>query len=77
MIIVDSLPDFGHPVPGPSDLQKDLMSDGAGRGSDEELGVLVVFGGSTGEVGLVLFTLGVCEVGAFVGVQGEAETAFE
>jgi hypothetical protein len=36
-----------------------------------------VLGSSTGEVGLVLLSLGVGEVRAFVGVEGEAESTLE
>lgn len=36
-----------------------------------------VSSGTTGKVGLMLLALSVGEVGAFVGVEGEAETALE
>lgn len=40
-------------------------------------GVVGVAGGAAGEVGLVLLALGVGQVRAFVGVEGEAEAALE
>ena len=43
----------------------------------DESGIARVLGGTTGEIGLMLLSLGVREVGAFVGVEGETETTFE
>jgi hypothetical protein len=33
-------------------------------------------GSASGKVGLVLFSLSVCKIGAFVGMESETETTF-
>lgn len=78
------IPDFRDLVSGAADLDELLLHYSVFRlrllseeGGLVEGGVLGVSGCAAGEVRLVLFALGVSEVGAFVGVEGEAKTAFE
>lgn len=67
MIILNPLADFRHPITRSTNFQEDFCSDrGGGAGCDEELGIFVVFGGTSGEVRLVLFALRVGEVRTFV-----------
>lgn len=77
MIVVDALPNLRHAVSRPANLQEHLVSDRGWRGGNEELRVFVVLGCASGKVRLMLFALRVREVGAFVGVQRETETAFK
>jgi hypothetical protein len=76
-VILDPFPHLGHPVSGASNFQELFLSDVGGGGGYEEGGLFEVACGATGEVGLVLFPLRMREVGAFVGVQRQAETTFQ
>lgn len=71
------IPDLGDSVPRPPNLQENFSLDVALRRSDHQLCVFGISSGTTGKVGLVLFALCVGEVGAFVGVESQAETTFE
>lgn len=82
----DGIAELRYLVPGPPDLDEvfsrrdELLSDHALGETCYGVEVAAFFGfarGATGEVGLVLATLGVREVGAVVLVHGETETAFE
>lgn len=72
-----SVSDLGHPVARTPNLEEDLLVDILLSGRDHELGLLQVARRSAGEVRLMLLSLRVCEVGAFVGVQRETETTFQ
>lgn len=73
------IPDFGDLVARSTDfhgvfLRYNRCWCGSLEFDETGAGVFVLgfFGGAAGEVGLVLFALGVGEVGAFVGVEGKA-----
>lgn len=82
----DGIAELRYFVPGPSDLDEvfsrrdELLSNHALWETCYGVEIAAFFGfarGATGEVGLVLAALGVCEVGAVILVHGETETAFE
>ena len=69
--------DFGNSVSWSTNFEKDFpLNRACGRG-DHQLSVFGITGGTTGKVGLVLFTLRMCKVRSFVCVQRQTETAFE
>ena len=72
-----SVSDLGNTVTRTSNLQEDLLVHALLCRRDHKLGFLQVPRRSASEVGLMLLSLGVCEVGAFIGVEGETETTFE
>jgi hypothetical protein len=69
--------DFRHTVSGSADFEEYFTLDVRRGGGYHQLGILRIAGGAPSEVRLMLFALGVSEVGAFVGVKSEAETALE
>ena len=71
------VPDFGDAVPGSSDPNENFPLHGLDGRSDHELVILHVPRGASGEVGLVLLTLCVREIGALIRVERKAETAFQ
>ncbi len=80
----DGVAHLGHLVTGRADLDELLVLDLVllPLGLEcllggELVGVVLVAGGAAGEVGLVLLALGVGQVGALVGVEGEAQPALE
>lgn len=77
----DGVASFLHAVSWSSDLDDvslDLDRVGAGVSIIRVLlAHLRLFGGATGEIGLMLAALGVSQVGAIVLMDGEAETTFE
>ena len=71
------IPDLGDAVSRSPNLQENFSLDVALRRSDHQLRVFGISSGTTREIGLVLFALSVGQVGAFIGVEGQAETTFE
>ena len=72
-----SVSDLGDTVTRTSNLQEDFLVYALLRWRDHKLGFLQVPRRSTREVSLMLLPLGVCEVGAFIGVEGKTKTTFE
>ena len=72
-----SVSDLGNTVARTSNLQKNLLVHALLCRRNHELGFLQVPRRSASGVGLMLLSLGVCEVGTFIGVEGETETTFE
>ncbi len=68
---------FRHTIPRPPDLQEHLALHVRLLRCDLQLALLHVARRAPREVRLVLLALRVCEIGALVGVQGEAETALQ
>ena len=63
------VPHLGHTVSGSTDFQEDFPLHGALRRRDHQLRVLRVSGCTSSKVSLMLFSLRVSEVRAFVRVQ--------
>lgn len=76
-IVLDTLADFGNAVAWSADFEEDFPLDVGWGGGHEQRRIFQVAGCAPGEVGLVLFTLGVCEVGPFVRVQRKTKTTFQ
>lgn len=68
--------DLGDTVTRSANFEEDFTLDIALRGGDHKLRFLCIASGATGKVGLMLLSLRVREVGAFVRVQCQAETTF-
>ena len=68
---------LGHSISRPTDLQEYFALDVALRGCDGQLGFLHVSGGATSQIGLVLFTLSMGEIGALICMKRKTETTFE
>lgn len=58
--------DFSDAVTWPANFEEDLPLDSARGGRDHQLGVFGIPCGTAGQVSLMLFALGVSQVGAFV-----------
>ena len=68
---------LGDAVTRSTNLQEGLCLNIALRRRDHQLRFFEIPGRTTRKVSLMLLSLGVCEGGAFIGVEGETETTFE
>lgn len=68
-IILQSLSDFGDAIPWATNFDELLALDVGCRGRCyHELGIFHVFGGTSGQIGLMLLALRMGQIGAFVRV---------
>lgn len=71
------VPDLGHSISRATNFQEDFALNVSLRGRNHQLRVFGIAGGATSKVGLMLLSLGVSQVGAFVGMQCQAQSTFE
>lgn len=69
--------DFGDTIPWPTDFQEDLALDTVLSRSHCKLGFLGISSSTSGQICLMFLSLSVCEIGTFIGVKSQTETAFE
>lgn len=69
--------DFGYPIAWATDFEEHLPLYAALGRCDHELSFFGIAGGTTGKVRLMLFTLGVGQVGAFICMERQAKTTFQ
>jgi len=71
------VPNLGDAVSWSSNFKENFALHIALLRSNHKLRIFCVTSSTSGEVGLMLFALGVSEVGTFVGVECQAKTTFE
>lgn len=69
--------DLGNTIAWTANFQEYLALDGLLLWSDLKLAVLHVASGTSRKVSLMLLSLSVSQIGAFIGVKGQTETTFQ